>query len=47
MILDLQAPKQVGATDKGGQAPVKKHWRRVAKAEDHPSQVLEALQAES
>jgi hypothetical protein len=22
---------------------VKKHWRRVAKAADHPAQVLEAL----
>ncbi len=26
---------------------VKKHWRRVAKAADHPAKVLEALQAYS
>ena len=29
----------------GPDGKVKKHWRRVAKAETHPAQVLEALQA--
>lgn len=29
----------------GPNGKVKKHWRRVAKAADHPAKVLEALQA--
>ncbi len=29
----------------GADGKVKKHWRRVAKAADHPAKVLEALQA--
>ncbi len=29
----------------GPNGKVKKHWKRVAKAEDHPSKVLEALQS--
>jgi peroxiredoxin Q/BCP len=28
----------------GADGKVKKHWKRVAKAETHPAQVLEALQ---
>jgi thioredoxin-dependent peroxiredoxin len=31
----------------GPDGKVKKHWRKVAKAEDHPAHVLEALQEES
>lgn len=31
----------------GPDGKVKKHWKRVAKAVDHPYKVLEALQAES
>ena len=30
----------------GPNGNVKKHWKRVAKAADHPAKVLEALQAE-
>jgi len=30
----------------GPNGKVKKHWKRVAKAADHPAKVLEALQAE-
>ncbi len=29
----------------GPNGKVKKHWKRVAKAEDHPAKVLEALQS--
>lgn len=29
----------------GADGKVKKHWRRVAKAADHPAKVLEAIQA--
>jgi peroxiredoxin Q/BCP len=29
----------------GPDGKVKKHWKRVAKAEDHPNEVLEALRA--
>jgi peroxiredoxin Q/BCP len=29
----------------GGDGKVRKHWRRVAKAADHPAKVLEALRA--
>jgi len=28
----------------GSDGKVKKHWKRVAKAADHPAKVLEALQ---
>ena len=31
----------------GPNGKVKKHWKRVAKAADHPAKVLEALQGES
>lgn len=31
----------------GPDGKVKKHWKRVAKAADHPHKVLEALQADS
>ncbi len=30
----------------GPDGKIKKHWKRVAKAADHPAKVLEALQAE-
>jgi len=30
----------------GPDGKVKKHWRKVAKAADHPQKVLEAVQAE-
>ena len=30
----------------GSDGKVKKHWRKVAKAADHPQKVLEAVQAE-
>ena len=31
----------------GADGKVKKHWKRVAKAADHPGKVLEALQADA
>jgi peroxiredoxin Q/BCP len=31
----------------GGDGKVKKHWKRVAKAAEHPAQVLAALEASS
>jgi peroxiredoxin Q/BCP len=30
----------------GADGKIKKHWRKVAKAADHPQKVLEAVQAE-
>ena len=33
-------------TEFGADGKVKKHWKRVANAADHPAKVLEALEAE-